>query len=783
MAHKYFVECRLCHLWRDFCAAGGARQRLCTLLGLLMLEFPDVAMAGLQEMDDDGLSAVIAQEGLSLSQIGATPLKFGSMGWRTDGAGDGSCTSGGIANEQACTILNNSFLSGYDSAFRINSRLDMGGSVADDNSSMGISIDWQSENGKPLILVLDGLTLKTPAKDYSASGSNSSIGTIGLFSKGRLELANSNGLFNASDTTAHFDFSSQGDLVYLQGWTGPSLSFGNFNFAARFSNGAAGGQLDAPGMVAVDKMGLLLKAPYADIDLLFDLMYKQDAAAGGDYLLGRDPIIRFGWTGGLVNPKFRVRPGGIGYGTYTSTAQHPSGASHTYDNATYYDTQLSGTSPSLLSEGMNMLASWDFDSDFTWVLGQAAGDHTRALFSSWRAMTGSIGPMLYMPVTFDVVQNGQGPGVCFDGGFTSGTASPGSCPAYVNSDLPGAGEAAFALLIRDGHLRAFNQTIQIVDDVNAIGTMLDWSLLYTYGKLDANIYLTPEGRGQGTALSTTTTGIKADITLEAQSPGYWSAASSSSAATRASASSVGLGWQNNTHFMIADTRVGGTGSHAAGTSAQYGVGLMNADLFWRARNMYLRVTAGDPGYPLIPGGFWMQADKRADNDYGGLAVQYFFRGMFGGGNLRDLSSPVQLGLLNIDLLAERFLFALTPHAAINGDAPVGFTGLIDLMNLGDLPLLTFAEPSSPGSSFSIYGVSGRVAWANGTVNLVSAANNPPTNMPKVTISNDLLFGKTADFGDGGGAPLVSKIGFGSEYFGRTVLPAGAWHSDFSLKIP
>jgi hypothetical protein len=381
--------------------------------------------------------------------------------------------------------------------------------------------------------------------------------------------------------------------------------------------------------------------------------------------------------------------------------------------------------------------------------------------------------MLTMPITLDVLQNGVGPaGLCFGGGFTSGSPVQGSCTAaggtWVGNGL-GAGEAAFAVMIRDGRLHAYNQQIEVRDPASANPvTVYDWSLLYTFGKLDADILLTPEGRNPGAAVTTNAIGLRADVTLAAQSPGYWQKANSASAATRATA---GTGWATNTHFMLADTKVGGV------TGQQYGVGIVNADLLWVVRDMYFRVLAGDSAYPLIPAGLWMQTDTGAS---------YRFRGLLGGGNLQDLSAPTGVALIDLNLATSRFIFALNPTAPVAGDAPIGFNGLLDFDGTAYLSL---GEISNPSAAFRLYDVVGRVGWKNGSVNLVSGQNTAD-GLPKLAIANELLFGSSANFTDpgaavptGGGAALVGKAGFGSENFGRIALPAGTWHSDVSIKIP
>lgn len=733
----------------------------------------------LEALDDEMLATVRAQDGITLDIGSSSAIRATEMLWYTDSNGSTACTSGGVANRSACTLLAPRFAgSGGDLAASLT--LDVGSNGGVPN--VKLNLDWQ-----PLLLSTDRLTLRTPTVDYGTR----TLGQLGIHSEGHFHLQNTRGLFNNAGNFAQFDFTSQGDMVYRQGAAGsPEISFGNFELSYRSTTGAAGGQTAGPGRFGISSsQGIIASAPFMDMDLFFDLMYK--AAPTNFDTTGRQPIIQFGWTGGLANAELRLAAGGIGYGTYTS------------GGSTYFD--LDGSQGGARSEGMNLYAAWDFDSDFAWILGQAGGNRTQARFTNWRRMGSAAGPMLAMPLILDVLQNNTGPGgtgangLCF-GNFTSGSPVMSSCTAaggsWVPSNVP-AGNAALAVLIRDGHLHAYNQQIEVVDPSSATPTQLyNWSLLYTFGKLDADIFLYPQGRNQGIAVSTNTSGMKADITLAIQSPGYWDQAncllSTSTTqclggvgATAANAKAVrdalytsgaGTRWATNTHFMVADTNVGGTGQ-------QYGVGIVNADLLWMARNMFFRVVGSDSGYPDLPGGFWMQA---GDGTGTGSAAIYRFRGLFGGGNLLDLSRPSGIALLDVNLSTNRFIFALHPRPAVAGDAPVGFSGLLDLDGTAHLSI---GEISQPSSAYRISEVGGRIGWKNGNVNLVSAQNDPnpivADRKPSLSISNDLLFGSSATFGNVAdtGAPLVGKVGFGSENFGRIALPGGTWNSNVTLRIP
>lgn len=714
---------------------------------------------GLESLDESALAEVSGQDGLTVDVSNAGSIGMGQLNWMTDrgAAPMGSCT-GGTANQQACTLTSLQ-ATGDGAPLRVTSSLDVFGGPG--GPGVALMTDWD-----PMLVASNRLTLNTPTRDHSAS----SIGSVGMYTTGHLHLVNQGGLFNSAGNTARLDFSTVGDIILRQGAVGsPELSFGNFELSTRFSTGVAGGQAAGTGTLGIDSEGLVIRAPYTDTRLQFDVMFNDSPATAFDRN-NRQGILRFGWLGGLVNPSMRIRSGGVGYGSYSTAGQNllNPGTSYAFQNDT-------GRPGNPRSEGINFLAEWDFDTDFQLAIGQASGSNeTQARFGQWRRMAGvpASTPMLSMPVTLDVVQNGTGPqGLCFGGGFSSGTPTQSACGSAGGTWIAGgvpAGQAALAALIRDGHLHAYSQQIE-VDDPNATNASYRWGLVHTMGKMDADFFFYPEGRNDGVAVSTGTTGLKADITLAIQSPGYWDKANSADLLTRAAADA---NWSTNSHFMVANTAVGGD------TSKQYGIGLMNADLLWSVRGLYFRMVDSDSGYPLIPGGFWLQTDQ---------AARFQFRGLFGGGNLLNLDDPVGVALLDVNLATNRFIFALHPEGLINNDAPIGFSGLLDLNGTS---YLSIAEKGNPANAYRIGNMSGRIGWRNGRVTLASAANSTD-GKPSLTISNELLFGTSANFGttgteanvDHGGAPVVATVGFGTEGFGRIALPAGTWRSDISIKIP
>ena len=707
-------------------------------LWIPLLFFTPYALA-LQAMSDDALSSINGADGVSVTLSSQAPLRLDTLKWITDdnSLNNGACT-GGLNGQHACTLVKDIVLEGHGGNLQQQWHLDAG---SDGSGQPYLSLSGQWSNQQ---LTLGSLSLHTANDDAS----DRSLGSLALLSAGQFSLSNRGGPFNLEDNLASLDFSLNGDVIYRQGPAGsPELSFANLQLDTRFSTGAANGQSAGLGRVGIDSRGLLLQAPYADVNIGFDLAFK-NSPTNFD-VSGRSNLLRFGWRGGLVNPQWHLQAGGVGYNTYVNGPN------------TFQDTDGSVTGSR--SEGISLYTAWDFDSDFALSLGEAGGNGTVARFSQWQRLGAAPGPMFALPVVFDVMQGGSGPSGLCAGAATSGVLDQSSCMAtggeWYSNDLPGSNESAFAILMRDARLLAYNTRVEVEDPLSG-GTVtpLDWGAAFTFGKLDADIFLYPYGRASGASVVTTDSGIRADITLIAQSPDAWRRANSSDPAVR---STAGDGWQTNTHFMLVDTQ------------RHRGVGFMNGDIFYRARDLFLRVTDGDSRYPQLPGGLWLQTDNLA---------QYRFRALFGGGNMSDLSydALTRVSLIDVNLQTDQFLFVLNPLPVDTntGAAPIGFNGLLDLDN----SYIRVGEVSSPQSRFYIDALSGRVAWRNGSLSMVSGQHTAD-GLPQLAISNDLDIGQSAHFGGAAGDPLIGTVGFGSEDFGRMVIPAGTWHNEIRLKIP
>jgi hypothetical protein len=174
---------------------------------------------------------------------------------------------------------------------------------------------------------------------------------------------------------------------------------------------------------------------------------------------------------------------------------------------------------------------------------------------------------------------------------------------------------------------------------------------------------------------------------------------------------------------------------------------------------------------------------------------YHFRGLLGGGDMDDLSTPYKVALLDVNLDTDYFYFGLTP--APLGSSYIGFNGQLDLNSNS---YFSMAEFSSPQSDFHLNDLQGRISWVDGEIDLRSPSDNTPAPDPLTTagqaslsISNGLLLGKSATGFNftgapavrswGAGQPLTAGVGFGSENFGHVAFPGGVWHNTIVLQSP
>ncbi|MFN3397549.1 MAG: hypothetical protein ACK4ZS_03330 [Sulfurimicrobium sp.] len=716
-----------------------------------MVAVPLWASASPVALDDDALGSVAAQDGLQVQiDLPASGIGINEWRWTADAAP-----------------------SPYAQSLRLS------GLNASGSQPVNLAFDVGTSAGVPrLAMHADWNNLRLRSGGITVGGyPGNSAGQMFIDTTGSLDLVN-NGIFNSAYSSAYINLTSVGDVMYRQGGTGsPELSLRNFNFGFRTTNGSGGVGYGTLGVNATD--GIYVLAPHMDFDLNFDLYYAVSPVGDFDKV-NRAPLVLFGWEGGIRNARLQLGGGGIGYGNGAVNYGHVWGSldSFNYNGA---------INPALRTQGLNILAQWDFDTNYAWILGESAGNRNQVRFFNWQRMggntpsptaytTGGAAPYdLRFPILVDMINASQGPGnICFGGSLpTSGSLTAAGCSAVGGAlSTLAPDSAAMAVIMRDARVHAYNTQVAVVDAPNP-DEVFNWSLVYTFGKLDANVYLYPVGYGGAS------TGLKADVNLAIQSPGYWRAARSNFNQFPAVANDPGADlsskdrWATNTHFLIADTNTAKSPTCvAANNCGQFGIGVLNADLLWRANDLYVRFM----GPSSIRPGIWLHAENGA---------LYRFRGLFGGGDLRNLSNPVRIALLDVNLETSQFMFAAIPP--VPGENYFGFSGVLDFNGNAYMSL---AEPSQPTAEFRLDNISGRLVWDNGRVDLRSAAENPD-GKPSLSIRNDLLIGTTAatipDIA-GTGTAFLTTVKFGAGLpnngdgsFGRVAIPSGMWFSDVSLK--
>ena len=721
----------------------------------------------LTPLEDTEMSGVTGQDGLTVSLESGSTLAMDQLEWRMDA---------GTAN-QASLLLR-----------AVEATLVGGASI---NMDVG-------GDGTEAYMMVRGSWTDLQARLGSLGHSNldRSVGIFGIESSGSLTFGNFGGPLNfgneADPSTARsvFDLNTVADIYYRQstGVGAPEISFGDLTLGFRFTDGAGG---EGFGRFGTTADGLTMQADFMDFDLNFDLFFSPSTTQEFD-AASRLPMILFGWEGGLENARISVGSGGIGYGSSADLAIDPTGTLQFFNYGGQY---------SAASDGLNIKTQWDFGPNFTWILGQAAGDRIRVDFFDWRRLgAGTVGEAAYdlrIPIYMDAINAVQGGGgICFGGNIpTSGSLTAASCTS-VGGQLANVApkDNNLAVLIRDGGMHAYNTQVRLNDVVGGVPVIdrFNWSLFYTFGKIDANLYFYPNGVYDA-ATQEYAGGLRSDVLVAIQSPGYWAAAQS-----RFAGYTPGLlpghpdylknpanRWATNTHFLIADTdinrvAIGPNPSQAQLDARQaFGIGILNADLLWRVDDFEITLV-GDTAPPTgntASSDYYRIVSDFAGPQAPGLRLstsnlaKYQFRGLFGGGNLNNLSDPVRISLLDVNLETDEFVFILGPPRN-PGEQYVAFDALL---NFNSNAYVSLAEPSSPTASVSLRNVQGQIAWVDGRVELESSATTSD-GRPRLTIANDLLIGSTAF----GGGALRGDVNFGADRLGSLVIPSAQIRSTLSL---
>lgn len=497
-----------------------------------------------------------------------------------------------------------------------------------------------------------------------------SLGGFAFDSSGEVVLANRGGLFATGVTDTEFTMTVNDGIAWYR-QSNSEFVFDNINVDLGFTSGTV--RIDTDD-------GIVISTPSFNYDILFDVGFRENPGTAYQ-TSGALPIFRYGWEGALTDFELKINGGGVWYGGDLNNR----------------------------SEGLNLSVRNNYSADFAWIIGDAGGNETQLKFTDWVNLPGAAYAFDIPNLTLDVINAGQHPG---------GLTYLGDSYDIVPEDN------AIAAILRDVKFLAYNTRVTLID--NPFPTRdYGWSLIYTLGDLDANIFLYPGGDG-------VSEGIKFDALLAVQSPANWNA---------------------NTHFMIADSDAG------------VGIGFVNTDFLVSIDNAYLELvtdggngTCGDCGLRLNA--------TSASSDF-----RWKLEALFGGGELADLSDPVQLSELRLDLHADTLDLLLSPPEA--GETKIRFDWEALLINDS---FISLSEPSRSDVDFRLGQISGNLAARNGVIDLRSG-NETADNLPRLVFEQDLQFGITA-----GNAPLrIDAVALGSTSIGKIAIPGGQMTGIFALK--
>ncbi|MDF1629937.1 MAG: hypothetical protein P1U78_09090 [Alcanivoracaceae bacterium] len=761
------------------------RSGLCYSFGTLLL-VASAAAPAMSPLEDEEMAAFTGQDGISINIDAGSQISAEEIEWRMDDATPQSAAL--LIQDLQASLQSGPGFTG--AGFEV----DVGGDGAD--GYLVVRGSWSGLQARIGALghsfYRDNAPLVLGEPDRTV---DRSVGIFGIESTGSLTMGGVSGLLNygnpADPSTAQsvFDLTSQGEVFYRQstGFGAPEISFGQLDFGFRFTDGAGNPGL---GRFGIYNDRLTIAGDNLDFDLNFDLFFAPSTVTEFDKA-SRLPMIVFGWEGGIENAEISIGSGGIGTGSSVDASIPAVFAGLQYFN---YEGQY-GTR----TQGLNIDAQWDYSEDFRFILGQASGDRIRVDFFDWRRMgAGTAGEAAYdfrLPIILDAIGPGAGAGgLCFGGSLpSSGSLTSASCGVVGGQfyNVPPK-DSALAVVIRDGGLHAYN-TQALVNDVDGFGTPVvdrfNWSLLYTFGKIDANLYFYPDG-GYDAVTDKYAGALRSDVLLTIQSPGYWRAAQANfdPAVDPGIDPNARARWATNTHFLVADTDINKVAVGLNPSQAQldareeFGIGILNADLLWRVDDFVISLVGNTPAPTADPNssdfyvsnadipGVWLQSDNLA---------RYQFRGLFGGGNLNDLSDPARISLIDVNIETDQFIFVLGPPR-LPGEEYVAFDALLNFTggnpaDIFDGAYLTLAEPSQPSAFVGLTNVDGRIAWTDGRVQL-SGNLSTASGRPELTIANQLLIGSTAFAGD----PLRADVNLGMDRLGTIVIPSAHISSSLSL---
>lgn len=663
----------------------------------------------METMADSDLAGVSGRDGISVT-LSSQNLTADTVGWTMDAgtALESSLRMEGVSLQPV----------GLDGAnvgvgsFNFNTQIDAGGDGV--TGGLGIQTSW------------DRTRLRINDLRHGTDVTNS-VGTWVVDSSGQFNLASGDGLFNASRTDSVLYIAvNDADIYYRQGGDGsPEMVMRNFNFL-----------WDMPAAkVGIDSEGIIVEGD-ANFNITFDFTYDPAPSSPFTNTASDGHGLLFGWTGDLLDTQIRVKPGGL----WQETSLTGSVPNQAYDWAAK-------------SEGLNVSMKFNYGPSFRWVIGESDATRVSLEFGGAVKLPASLGRTEYdleFPlIALDAINAGEGPGGLCWGANWSGPASARTPKGGQYVDVAPQ-DNALALVVRDGKLRAYSSTVNLLENGSVYDTF-NWALIYTWGDVDMNLYVYPGGESSSR-------GMRMDVMALMQTYDTFDADGDGNTFEQ------GIDWGYGSHFMIADT------------DANLGIGFLDANFLVAADDLYVSLEPG------LQGGVEMSTDL----------ARIAMRGRFAGGDIPNANEQLQIANVDINLEMDEFVFAIYPED-VGGNKYLGFRALMNLANTNvanfsgsiandvsdDGSYISLAEPSRPETDFRFADMRGTIEMRNGKLDLVSEAETPVGRPAELVIATDILIGRTANGGLGNDL-IAQRVELGNRSLGTMVIPGGQWHSVLTL---
>lgn len=703
---------------------------------------------GLQPLDDAELASVNGQDGITII-ISAEELAMQAIRLEKDA---------GTPNEATLVLGDTSY-----SSINLDGTRTAGGVQTNFTTTFDVGSDAQGNVYPGITLDLDHTRFHVGELGLKDNNGDSAgvFGELAQDGSGELQFYNLGGLFNNNSNGGGYLYGrmDNASMYYRQidSPTAPYLILADGTAEWRVHDATIG----------ITPEGVRTASPFIDMRLSMTTLYNQPNSSNTSMQMvktGGIPMYHFGWAGTAADAELVFGTGfgkegyeGDGEGLHFSTRW----------NYLRKDGSLSNQVGTVL---YNMP---DESEGFRWIFGTGQGKEgknpIRFELTDWRNMPGKPYAHNFPYVAFDMVNAGApARQLCWGATSSSDCSQVDTGRGYglVGSKPSGTGAL---LSIRDGGLNTYSESIRIYDDYYSSGYRdFDWGLIYTFGNLDADIYLYPKGHPNNPDR-----GLSLDINVMAQT---------------LEDGKKGSNWSDGAHILIADTEAG------------MAIGMMDIGLLLLAEDarLILREVKGDTEADRMDSGIDITTNK----------ARFNLLATFGGRDLPKLSHPdltteprVLQGGINYWNYEGFVNLRISPP--VNDANYLGYslgfratsnkTSSADGFHSGEGTYFSMTEPSQPQAELRFGEVTGDMAFVNGKVELIGTGEEGDKK-PKLRMTHDILVGTSAAAelnaraaatgglpGGAAGQPFaINDLGFAGDRLGGIIIPSGQLHGSLSI---